>query len=318
MLGAAVSELEGRTADADNAPNMCGAGPEARAGTGAGFATSLVMTGNVARRWVENYARVGFMAKGVVYLILGTLALRSALGAGGRITGQHGVVRGILSEAHGPLLAVVLAVGLAGFALWRLIEAFADANRKGTKVASVITRAGYAASGLIYGTLALDAVLLALGEEGRAGRSHVVQTLLGGPFGPLLVVLVALGVLAYAVVELVRALRGRVDDELGLDAAPAATVPWLSAIVNFGTAARAVVFALVAVLLLRSAATPSAAAAIDATDGLRFAARLPEGRWWLAFVAAGFAAYGVEHVVQAFYRRIVAPALPTPSPRRPA
>lgn len=263
--------------------------------------------GRDTRRWVERYARAGFLAKGVVYLILGILAFRAALGSGGSITGHEGVVRQVFSSQFGTIFVVALAVGLAGYALWRFMEAVGDANLKGKRPVSVMIRVGYALSGFIYGALALDAARLALGVAKGPEHSHVARVVLGGPFGPVLVGLTALGLLAYAVHQFVRAIRGRVDDELNLGSAPRNAAPWLAGIVNFGTGARAVVFALVGVLLLRAVATPAAAARIDATDGLRFAARLPEGQWWLAFVAAGFAAYGVEHVVQAFYRRIVAP-----------
>lgn len=259
------------------------------------------------RRWVERYARVGFFAKGIVYLILGILALRAALGSGGSITGFEGAVRVVFRSDFGTVFVGALAVGLAGYALWRFIEAFADANRRGKRPASIAVRIGYAGSGLIYAALALDAARLALGAGKGPQHSHVARVILGGPFGSVLVGLTALGLLVYAVIQFVRAIRGRVDDELSLGSAPREAAPWLAAIVNFGTAARAVVFALVGVLLLRAASTPTSAAGIDATDGMRFAARLPEGRWWLAFVAAGFAAYGVEQLVQAFYRRIVAP-----------
>ena len=259
------------------------------------------------RRWIETYARIGFAAKGVVYLMLGMLALRAALGAGGRIMAPNGVVHRILDSRHGTTLVAVLAIGLGGYALWRFLEAFGDANRKGTKPTSVVIRAGYALSGLIYGMLAYDAARLAIGEPGRPERSHVARFILGGPLGPALVVLVALGLLAYAMHQFVRAIRGQVDDELSLGAAPRSTGTWLARITNFGTGARAVVFAMLAVLLIRAAATPVAAVRVDATDAMRFAAGLPEGRWWLAFVASGFAAYGVEQFVQAFYRRIAAP-----------
>ena len=260
------------------------------------------------RRWVENYARAGFVAKGIVYLMLGMLALQAALGSGGRITAPRGVVYELLDSRYGTTLVTILAFGLAGYALWRFIEAFGDANRKGKAATSVVVRSGYALSGFIYGMLAFDAARLVIGEPGGPERSHVARFILAGPLGPALVVLVALGLLAYAIHQFLRALRGQVDDELALGSAPYQTGRWLAGITNFGTGARAVVFALVAVLLIKMAATPAAAAALDSADAMRFARGLPEGKWWLAFVASGFAAYGVEQFVQAFYRRITAPA----------
>jgi hypothetical protein len=274
---------------------------------GAAFAMDPNMVARAARRWIEVYARAGFVSKGAVYLVLGVLALKAATGSGGRITGREGVLQEIFENDYGTVLVVALSVGLAGYSLWRFIEALGDANRKGKKPESVIVRAGYALSGVIYGFLAVDAVTLLLGSSDSAANSYVLRLVLGSPLGPVLVVLVGLGLLAYAIREVVRALQGKVDDELSLGSAPRRTARWVKRMVNFGMIARAVVFVIVGVLLLRAASTPVAAASIDTTDGLRFAAGLPEGRWWLAFVAAGFTAYGLEQVVQAFYRRIITP-----------
>ena len=133
-----------------------------RASAGENIAISTGMTApSTARGWLEPIARAGFAAKGIVYLILGTLVTQAAFGAGGRITE-------LLGEPYGRPLLALLAMGLVGYALWRFLEAFADANRKGTSPKALGVRAGYAASGVVYGSLAIYATRLALRVPGAA------------------------------------------------------------------------------------------------------------------------------------------------------
>jgi len=102
--------------------------------------------------------------------------------------------------------------------------------------------------------------------------------------------------------------RGRLDSRFSTGSAEREAGPWVVALSRFGIAARACVFAGVGVLLLRlPSRTVTAARHTDTTDSLRWFAGLPSGRWVLAAVALGLAAYGVYQVLHARYRRIVAP-----------
>ena len=82
------------------------------------------------RRWGGAGTR-RICREGIVYLILGGLATSAALGAGGRITDMRGALRAPLREPFGEALLGLLALGLVGYAIWRFLEAFADANREG-------------------------------------------------------------------------------------------------------------------------------------------------------------------------------------------
>src|SRR5436190_13088817 len=101
-------------------------------------------------KWVTWLARLGYAAKGVVYLIIGGLALKLAIGHGGAATDQRGALQTIYEQPFGKFLLIVVGIGLIGFALWSLIQAIFDTEGKGTNAKGIIARIGYAAVGIAY------------------------------------------------------------------------------------------------------------------------------------------------------------------------
>jgi hypothetical protein len=259
--------------------------------------------------WLEPLARAGFAAKGVVYLILGALLTRAAFGAGGRITDMRGALRAILREPYGRPLLGLLAAGLVGYALWRFLEAFADANRKGTKPTALAVRAGYAGSGIVYGSLAIYAARLALHAPGRGNRGgSVLDGWIDASVAEWLVPLAALGLIGYAIQQFASAWRGKLDSRVSAGEAARETGRWVITVSRFGIAARACVFVGIGMLLLTSRTkSASAATHTDTIDSLEWLSHLPNGEWVLAAVALGLGAYGIYQLVHARYRRIVAP-----------
>ena len=71
----------------------------------------------------EWLSRAGFVARGVIYGIIGILALQLAVGAGGKATNQQGALRTIAQQPFGKLLLILVAIGLGGYALWRIVRA---------------------------------------------------------------------------------------------------------------------------------------------------------------------------------------------------
>lgn len=261
------------------------------------------------RRWIETLARVGFAVKGLLYLVLGGLALRFALGDGGRLTDAHGAIATLLRTEYGRPLVGSVAVGLAFYAVWRFIEAFADANGKGTGAGGIASRAVYALSGCIYGLLAVDGMILSLavGANGSGG-AELPPTLLGSELAHWGAILVGLGLGGYGIAQLGRSLSSTLSDRLSLRRVERSAGPWPIRISRVGIAGRAVVLVLMGVVLVRRAATSTdAAAQTNSGDSLRLLAALPAGDWLLMLVAAGVIAYGVFQLVQARYRVITPP-----------
>src|SRR5579872_514931 len=93
-------------------------------------------------------ARVGYAAKGIVYLIIGGLSAKVALGEGGSATDRNGALRAIHEQPFGRFLLAIVAIGLVGYALWSLIQALVDPEHEGTDAKGLAARVGYGVVGL--------------------------------------------------------------------------------------------------------------------------------------------------------------------------
>ena len=123
-----------------------------------------------ASPWIEALGRFGHAAIGLVYATIGMLAAQSALGRGGGTTDSQGALAWLVQRPYGHALLVALAVGLAGYAAWRVVEAILDTESKGDDPKGIAARVVYAGIGATYAALALSALRLGLQwADGDAG-----------------------------------------------------------------------------------------------------------------------------------------------------
>lgn len=256
--------------------------------------------------WFARLARLGYATKGTVYLLIGILALQAALGRGGRTTDSHGVLETIVDRPFGSLLLGLAILGLAGYALWRLVQAIFDADRVGGDTRGMLKRTSYAASGIVYGLLALTAIQLLRGarDAQRDAAHDWTARLLGAPFGRGLVFVVALGVIGLAAAQFYRAYTTPFRETLDLDRLAAPTAHLVVGCARFGLAARGVVFGIVAMLILQADLQSNPDRARGVGGALDTLARQPHGPLLLAVIAIGLVAYALYQLAQAGYRRI--------------
>src|SRR5262245_61525841 len=131
----------------------------------------------------EWLSRAGFVARAAVYLIIGVLALELALGVGGKATNQQGALQTIARQPFGKVLLILVAVGLAGYAAWRLTRAALGHGPEGSD--SGLDRISALGSGVVYGALCAIAVEVLLGSAGSSsGQTHKATAgVLGWPAG---------------------------------------------------------------------------------------------------------------------------------------
>ncbi len=251
-------------------------------------------------------ARAGYAAKGIVYIVIGSLAANAAVGHGGGTTDPKGAVRFIGDGPFGKIALVIIGVGLLGYMAWRLISAATDAERKGNDPTSLAKRVGEALRGIGYGALGIYALkqLTTSPSQGGNGTRHWTAKLLDLPFGRFLVMAVGLGVIGFACYQLYRAGTDKLKKHLDLAEAGEPQATWIVRAGRFGIGARAVVFAMIGVLLLRAAAQHNAGEAGGIAQGLAALAAAPYGRYVYGAVALGFVAYGLFQLATARYRHI--------------
>jgi hypothetical protein len=259
------------------------------------------------RNAIERVARLGYGARGVVYLVVGGLALLAALGHGGRAGDSKDALRAVLAGPFGAAVVGVIAFGLLGFALWRLVEPITDADRRGTSAKGLAVRGAHLISAVLYLGLAASAASLSLGlgMSGGDGVHDGTAWLLGKPFGRWLVALVGLAVIGGGFGFLGKAWRGDVTDRLALDAQ--ARARWAGPIGRFGYAARGLAFLIIGGFLVAAAWHQRSSEAKGLAEAFALLRAQPYGWILLGLAAAGHAAFGAFGLIQARYRLIEAP-----------
>ncbi len=270
--------------------------------------------GQIAHRaatnhWMLLLARIGYGARGVVYLVIGILALQLALGLGGSATDQHGALMTISQQPFGKFLLIILTIGLLGFALWSFIQAAFDTEGKGKKAKGIVSRLGYAVVGFSYALLAYGALLLASGSgNGGKGSTQSAQdwtaVLLKQPLGVALVILVGLVVIGVAGSLLYKAYKASFRSRLDLSALSARMKKVVVDLGRAGYAAQGVVLLIVGAFFIIAALQNNASKAKGLDGALQVLAQQPSGQILLGAVALGFVAYGCYSFVEARYRRL--------------
>ncbi len=243
--------------------------------------------------------RIGFAARGLMYLVVAYLALRL-----GRAADAQGALE-YLNSGIGRALLAAMAVGFGAYGLWRLADSALDLHAKGADAKGIGVRLAHGVSGLIHLWLGWETAEIVLGsrsgEEGREATEAGAATAMSLPGGDLLVLVGAAVLLAVGASQLLHAARRRFLRHL----APAARGKgWVIGAGMLGYAARGLIFAVAAWLLYRawSASRPDAAGGLG--DVLT----------WLSgpqrtVTAAGLAAFGVFSLIEAWYRILPDPHL---------
>lgn len=269
---------------------------------------SLQDAADGAAEWTEALARLGYAAKGVVYIVVGFLAARAALGSGGSVGGSDNAIAAIVRQPFGRILVGAVAIGLFGYALWRFVQAALDPERKGSDAKGIARRIGYAISGVIHAGLGLEAARAALrgasGGGGGESADHWTAMLMSQPFGAWIAGGVGLGIAAYGAYELYKAWTVQLGKQLYLGGLDSTARAWAVRVSRFGLAARGVVFAVIGTLLVQAARQHDPADAVGVGGALRTLQEQSYGPWLLGVVALGLVGYGIYGLVKAKYRRV--------------
>lgn len=260
-----------------------------------------------ASPWIVWLARLGFLAKAAVYVIVGGLAARLAFGmGGGRTTDSSGALAAILAQPFGRFVLAAVAAGLFGYAAWLVLAAALDPEGRGSDLWGWMKRLGAAARGLAHGALAGQALLMVLGTRTR--RGHAVREwtawFLSAPLGAWMVGLAGAFVIGYGAYQFYRVFGADLAKHLDLSRIGAGLARWAVRFGRFGIAARGLVFCVIGFFLIQAALRYDPRQAKGVADALRSLATRSDPPWLLGAVAVGLVSYGLYEMFEARYRRI--------------
>ena len=259
-----------------------------------------------ARPWIERLARFGYIAYGVVYALVGVLAVQAAFSGTDQAAGQQGALRSILVAPLGRVLLCIIALGLLAYAAWRLYEGVMDPEDEAKRAKGIVKRLDHVLNGLFHGALAFTAAQLALGSGGGGGGSpdDWTATLMSQPLGRWLVVVTGVGIVGAGLYQFYKAYKADFQEKLKTGEMSLREKRWTTHAGRLGYAARGVVFGVIGVFLIQAALQADPDEARGLGGALATLARQPFGPYLLGAVALGFVAYGVFMFVVARYRRI--------------
>ena len=254
----------------------------------------------------EWLSRAGFVARAAIYAIIGVLALKLAIGEGGKLTDQQGALKTVAGQPFGSILLTLLAIGLGGYSLWRLFRAALGRGPEGSD--SGFQRLAALASGLAYGALCVLAVeiLIGSGASSSSDPKSSAAGILGWPGGPWIVGIDrrrdgrrcrSTRATAGITQEIPRRLEDRGDE-------PGCPEVDRTLVGTVGHLARMVVFGLIGIFLIKAAVEYDPNKAVGLDGALAKLAQQSYGSVLLGIVAAGLIAFALYSLSDARYRRI--------------
>jgi len=278
-----------------------------------GMATASATAQGHARRAARGKAlataaRAGFVGRGVLYALIGVLALRIAFSGEDEQADRGGAIDEISQKPFGTPLLWLLGTALAGMALWRLSEAaFGQAGPDGDKPGKRAMAAGRA---LFYGFVTYSVLSFAAGnkDSGSGGSDESSRDLtakaLEWPGGEWIVGVAGAGVVAAGLWIAVRALLRRFEKHLRTAEMSRRIRRAVTFVGVFGGTARGVVFATAGGFAIAASVQHQPGKSKGMDNTLRTFAHTPAGPWLLALIAAGLVAFGVFSWASARWRDV--------------
>lgn len=244
-------------------------------------------------------ARMGYLSRGAVYLVIGGLALLAAFGSGGETTNSKGAIIKITQQPFGELLLALLIIGLIGYVIWRLIQSIKDTDDHGTSAKGMAIRIALFISAITHAALALWALKLLVMDS--SGGSDSGSQFLSSTPGKWLFTIAGAAMIGAGIAHIYKGWAARFQKYMDI---PRQQCQWAKPVCQIGLIARGVVWCIVGWFFIYSAMIAGGTEVKGVADALEFLRQQNYGSWLFSLTAAGLFCFGIYSVLEAFYRRI--------------
>ncbi len=254
----------------------------------------------------ELLARAGYAARGMVYVLVGIICLMSGAGVGSGQKSASGALTFLRELPFGQILLAIIALGLFGYALWRLAQSLLNADGRDGSAKDWAVRAGQFVSAITHAGLGIYAAGLAINmasssSSGGNSSQGAVAKLMQQPFGPWLVGLVGAIVIGVGVAQIYRGVAMKYLKWMDL---PDEHENLLRGICTWGLAVRGLLFLIAGGFIVYAAITFDPGKAGSMSDALDWLRRLPFGAALYLGAALGLIAFGLYSIIEGVYRQI--------------
>jgi hypothetical protein len=262
--------------------------------------------GGRAGQWLTWLAKAGFTARGVMYVLIGVIAVQIAVNGSHQQADRTGAVHLVAQTGLGSVILWLLVIGFGGMALWRLSEAAWGSPEAGGRKAS--KRLANLARAVFYAAVTFGILKYALGVGQPSSSDSQSQDLTAAAMkyqgGQVIVALAGVVIVIAGLCVIYRAYKRTFLKHLRMGSASPRTRKVVTRLGQAGGIARGAVFATIGVFLVIAAkdASPRQAKGID--SALRALAHTPLGPWLLVVVAIGLMMFGVYSWCEARWRAV--------------
>ena len=264
-----------------------------------------VSPATITNYWLRQYILLGYIAKGIIYLLIGVFAVQAAVFYDREATGTYLSLTSLAEQPLGKLFVFMLAIALMGYVLRRLFQIILLPRYSTISgFERLFKQAGYMMSGLSYAGVAYSALNIALktGEYDNTAED-LADELFELPIGEWLIFLGGIAVLTVGILYIWGAYTGSYISEFESSDIHHRLEKWTRRVGKYGVAARGVSFVITGIFIVQAALVGNSEFAGGLQNALQALVAQPLGELWLGLIGLGFVAYGLYMFVAAKYRR---------------
>lgn len=269
---------------------------------------------SISHNFSENLVRLGYGAKSLIYVVIGILAIKVALGTSNILANEDDALASIGQSLFGRILLGVIFVGLVGYSIYSFVKIFNKSPSTDKPFKRIINKIGFLISAIAYAVLIPSAYTYAFGTSSMVPiviQNIQLKDILGTIFltslGKWIVALIGLIVLGDGLYQIYYSLHMHFDRQIKPYRLSPKQIKIIKFMGRFGTLSRAIVFSLIGIFFIFAAYRSNSLEAKGIDGALLFILNQPYGSWLLGIIALGFISFGVYSLLSCFWFKFKRP-----------